>query len=49
MIDGVLYVKVVDPKLASYGVENAMCGLSLICCLLLLLLWPQAATAVRVR
>ena len=26
MIDGVLYVKVVDPKLASYGVENAMCG-----------------------
>ncbi|KAK9819093.1 hypothetical protein WJX81_007450 [Elliptochloris bilobata] len=24
MIDGVLYVKVVDPKLASYGVENAM-------------------------
>jgi hypothetical protein len=26
MIDGVLYVKVVDPKLASYGVENAMCA-----------------------
>ena len=24
MIDGVLYVKVVDPKKASYGVENAL-------------------------
>lgn len=49
MIDGVLYVKVVDPKLASYGVENAMCGPSIVCCLLLLLLWPQAATAACAR
>lgn len=29
MIDGVLYVKVVDAKQASYGVENAMCVLRL--------------------
>ncbi|MCI61590.1 stomatin-like protein 2 mitochondrial-like, partial [Trifolium medium] len=24
LIDGVLYVKIVDPKLASYGVENPL-------------------------